>query len=316
MAVPATVAAADFDLQGHRGARGLAPENTLPDFARALSLGVNTLEFDTGVTKDGEVVIAHDRRLNPDITRGPDGAFLAALGPAIHDLTLAELKTYDIGGIRPGTAYAKLFPEQVAVPGTRFPTLAELADLVRRAGASHVRFNVETKLSPLAPEETPDPETFAAKLVAALRDAGIAGRAMIQSFDWRTLQVVQKIAPDIPTVYLTQERGQGANIKRGETTPWVAGFRIEDHGDSVPRMVKAAGGKFWSPLWRDVTDQSLAEAKALGLPVVVWTVNDPVEMRRLIERGVDGIISDRPDLLRAVVAEMGLKLPTPTPVTP
>src|SRR5215831_2778600 len=118
-----------FDLQGHRGARGLAPENTLEAFATALKIGVTTLELDLGVSKDGVVVVSHDRVLNPDHTRGPDGEFLSGPGPRIHDLTLAELQTYDVGRLKPGTAYAAAFPQQRAVDGARIPTLSEVFSL-------------------------------------------------------------------------------------------------------------------------------------------------------------------------------------------
>jgi glycerophosphoryl diester phosphodiesterase len=149
-----------------------------------------------------------------------------------------------------------------------------------------------------------------------LRREQFADRVMIQSFDWRTLLLVQKQAPTIPTVYLTQQRSADANIYRDKPSPWTAGFDPQDHGGSVPRTVKAAGGAIWSPDYRDVDARSIAEAHRLGLPVVVWTVNLPRDMARLIDMGVDGIISDRPDLLRAEAANKGIPLPPPAPVSP
>jgi len=144
----------------------------------------------------------------------------------------------------------------------------------------------------------------------------MARRATIQSFDWRTLQIVQKEAPEIATVYLTSVSGFMDNIQAKGESPWTAGHRARDHGGSVPRMVKAAGGAVWSPYQGDLTREAVKEAQALGLKVVVWTVNDSADMRRMIEWGVDGIISDRPDLLRRVAGKMGLPLPPATPVTP
>jgi glycerophosphoryl diester phosphodiesterase len=296
--------AARFDLQGHRGARALAPENTLPAFAKALEIGVTTLELDTGVTRDGVVVVMHDTRLNPDVARGPDGAWLAAAGPAIHDLTFDELARYDVGRIKPGTAYAKLFPEQVAADGIRAPRLADLFAMVRKSGDRSVRFNIETKLSPLAPADTLAPEPFARKVIEEIRRAGMARRATLQSFDWRTLRVAQQVAPEIPTVYLTAQQKFLDNICAGPDcadSPWTAGFQLRHHG-SVPRMVKAAGGAVWSPFHRDVDAAKVKEAHDLGLTVVVWTVNDMARANELIDMGVDGIISDRPDLVRAELA--------------
>src|SRR5262249_54054636 len=196
-------AAGAFDLQGHRGARGLAPENTLPAFATALSIGVTTLELDLAMTSDGILVVSHDSRLNPDHTRGPDGTFLAAEGPAIRSLTLAQLQRYDVGRLKPGTAYAAAFPEQRGMDGVRIPTLMEVFDLVRQAKADHVRFNIETKLTPTSGADTPDPETFAAAVARAVREAELAARVSIQSFDWRTLAILRRIAPEIERVCLS-----------------------------------------------------------------------------------------------------------------
>ena len=317
LVMAAAAPAPGFDLQGHRGARGLAPENTLPAFARALTIGVDTLEFDTGITRDGQVVIAHDRRLHPDIAQRPDGTYVDLPGPALRALTLDELRQYDVGTLRSASAYAKQFPDQKAVPGTRVPTLAELAALVRKAGNGSVRFNVETKLSPLAADETVDPEIFATTLVAALRDAGLASRATIQSFDWRTLKVVQRIAPEIPTSCLTLGRGQGDNLQLGRPgkSPWLAGLDADDF-ISVPRLVHGAGCKVWSPFFRDTTRESLAEARLLGLTVAVWTVNEPADMAAMLEQGVDSIITDYPDRLRTVMDQKNIDLPAPTPVAP
>ncbi len=314
----ATIDARAFDLQGHRGARGLAPENTLPGFAAALSLGVDTLELDTGVTRDGVVVISHDTTLNADITRGPDGQWLEGRGPAIRSLTYAEILRYDVGRIRPGTAYAKRFAEQKPVNGTRIPRLEDLFALVKRSGNTLVRFNIETKLSPNAPEETLAPEDFARALLAAVRSAGMTSRVTVQSFDWRTLRVVQKEAPEVATVYLSAQQKWLDNIAadRPEGSAWTAEVQARDHGGSVPRMVKAAGGAVWSPYFGDLTEARLREARELGLKVVVWTVNEEEAIGRMLDLGVDGIISDRPDRVREAMAARGMRLPAPTPVVP
>jgi glycerophosphoryl diester phosphodiesterase len=308
-----TTASQALDIQGHRGARGLVPENTVPAFARALAIGVTTLELDCGITRDGVVVVSHDPVLNPDITRTPDGRWLERPGPAIHALSWAELQRFDVGRIKPVSAYAQRFPAQAARDGTRIPRLEDVFALVRRSGNDAVRFNIETKISPLEPGQTTGPEDFARKLIAAIRAGGMASRATIQSFDWRTLAVVQKEAPEIATVYLTTITGFMDNIQAKGDSPWTAGIRYRDHG-SVPRMVKAAGGAVWSPYLGDLTREAVKEAQSLGLKVVVWTANSPAEMRRVIDWGVDGVISDRPDLLRQAAGTMGIALPRATPV--
>lgn len=307
-----------FDLQGHRGARGLMPENTLPGFAKALSIGVTTLELDVGVTRDGVVVVGHDMRLNPAIVREPDGKWLAGEGPRLRSLTFAELGVYDVGRLNPDHRYARRFAHQEPVDGARIPSLAEVIALTRKAGNDKVRFNVETKLSPTEPELTLEPEAFAGAVLDVLREEGVLRRASIQSFDWRALRHVQRIAPGIPTVYLSAQQRWLDNIQKGRPGPsaWTAGLDVDDYGGSVPRLVKTAGGGVWSPYYKEVDGALLREAHDLGLEVVVWTVNDPLKMGALIDLGVDGIITDYPDRLRRVLAQKGCDLPTPTPVGP
>jgi glycerophosphoryl diester phosphodiesterase len=302
----ASLCAGAFDLQGHRGARGLAPENTLPAFERALAIGVSTLELDVALTADGVLVVSHDPYLNPAITRDAAGQWLPeGRGPLIRSLTLAQLQAYDVGRIRPGSAYASSFATQQAVDGTRVPTLAQVFALARARGAQDVRFNIETKLFPHAPQDTASVEALTDALLQAVADAGVRDRVSIQSFDWRSLQRVQQREPAIPTVYLTV---QTKNSDNARDPAWTAGLRLADHG-SVPRLVKAAGGRTWSPNAGAVTQALVEEAHALGLQVVPWTVNDPADMDRLVGWGVDGLISDHPDRLREVLQRRGIALP-------
>ena len=305
-----------FDIEAHRGGRALLPENTLVAFANALSMGVTTLELDIGVTRDGVIVVSHERGLNPDLARGPDGNYVAPPGIPFVQLSLDEVKQYDVGRIRPGSGYAAQFPDQRAVPGTKIPTLQELFDLVRRSGDENVRFNIETKIDPDHPGQSADPARFVALLLDLVASAKFSDRVMVQSFDWRTLQLVQQRAPAIPTVYLTQQAGKSPTVSPDKATVWTAGFDPAEHGHSIPRTIKDAGGAIWSPHFGDVTPASIAESHALGLKVVVWTVNKPADMARLIGLGVDGIISDHPDLLRQAAADNGIALPKGWPVQP
>jgi glycerophosphoryl diester phosphodiesterase len=298
-----------FDLQGHRGARGLAPENTIASFSTALAIGVTTLELDVGMSKDGVVVVHHDEWLNPDITRGPDGAFLSQRGPAIFSLTLDELKRYDVGRLKPGTAYAAGLPEQRPHDGARIPTLAEVFALGRRA--DHIRFNIEAKLTPTSGPDVPEPELFAKALAAAVREASLAERVSIQSFDWRILRVLRRVAPEIIRVCLTSERPDYDTIQRGKpgASPWTAGLDVDEFGGSVPRLVAAADCRVWAPGFEDLTSESIAQANALGIRVIPWIVNEPDQMDRLVRMGVAGIITDYPDRLRRVVAANSMPLP-------
>jgi glycerophosphoryl diester phosphodiesterase len=274
MASPANA----VDVQGHRGARGLLPENTLPAFQRALELGADTLELDCGVTKDGVVVVHHDRRLNPDVARGADGKWVASPTPTLRSLTYAELQRYDVGRLRPGSEYARRFPHQQAVDGARIP---KLADLFALAKDKKIGFNIETKLLPSHSEETVGPGEFARLLIKEIQRAKV--KATIQSFDWRTLKIVEREAPEIPTVYLTESR------------------------DADPQKVHAAGGRIWSPSFADVNKSKLEKAKNLNLKVVVWTVNEPVDIARALDMGLDGIISDYPDRVLAELKRRGAR---------
>ena len=265
-----------IDLQGHRGARGLLPENTLPAFERAIALGVTTLELDVGVTRDDVVVIHHDRTLNPDLARGADGQWVRAPAPAIHSLSFAELQRYDVGRLRPGSEYAGRLPHQQAIDGARIPRLTDLFSM-----AKNVRFNIETKISPEAPHETLAPEPFARALIAEVRRAGVERRTTIQSFDFRTLKVIEREAPEIATAYLTSRR----------------------YPD--PAKVHEAGARIWSPDYTVLNEQVVSAARKLNLKIIPWTVNEPGDIARMLALGVDGIISDYPDRVLAELKRRG-----------
>jgi len=304
-----------FDLQGHRGARGLAPENTLAGFTRALAIGVTTLELDCGLTKDGVLVVSHDRLLSPDHTRGADGRFLEAAGRAIVDLTYDELRQYDVGRIKPGSEYAAAFPEQQSVDGERIPRLADVFALVEKSGNRSVRFNIETKIDPTRPEQTASPLAFARALSQAIRDAGLVSRVTVQSFDWRSLRLLGALDPEIALVALTDQQPDEDTIEIGKpgASPWLGELDVDDHGGSVPKLVQALGAKTWSPHALDLTPALVVEAHALGLAVVPWTVNEPKDMALVLTLGVDGLITDYPDRLRAVLESKGIAVPPPTP---
>lgn len=315
-AMVAGPAAQGFDLQGHRGARGLMPENSLPAFDKALALGVTTLELDTVMTADDVVVVHHDRRLVPERTRDASGGWIAeAAAPAIRDLTAARLATYDIGRAKPGSRYSKLWPAQAGFDGIAIPTLAAVLARAEAISGGMIRYNIEIKTAPDSPVDSADPEAFAKALIAVVRAAGVSERTAVQSFDWRTLQVVQRESPATDTAYLTAEQSWLDTLQRGQPapSPWLGGVPIDWAAMTLPQAIHRAGGAVWSPYYRDLTEADLREAQALGLRVVVWTVNDPADMASLIDRGVDGLITDYPDRAREVMAQKGLPLPPASP---
>lgn len=292
-----------FDVQGHRGARGLAPENTLPGFAKALEIGVTTLEMDLGVTRDGVLVVSHDSALNPDHTRTVDGEWIAGPGPDLFSLTLEELRRFDVGRLKPWTLYAARFPDQVGADHVPIPTLREVFELVRDSGNTEVAFNIETKIDPGHPLRTLGAEAFVDLFLAEVRAAGAGDRVMLQSFDWRTLRYCRRVAPEIATSCLTTRQRGDDNVQFGRPpSPWLGGLDQNAYGESVPALVKAADAAIWSPDASGLTRADIDEAHDLGLRVIPWTVNDAGRMRELIDEGVDGLISDRPDLLKSVAA--------------
>lgn len=300
--MPATT----FDLQGHRGARGLLPENTLPAYEAALRIGVSTLELDVGVSSDGVVVISHDRALNPEITRDAQGQWLAA-PVLVNALTFAQLQSFDVGRINPASAYASRFPTQTPCDGTPMPSLAQLFE---RMQPTQLHFNIETKISPEKPHETVSPDAFVDKLLAVVHAHSMQARVIIQSFDWRTLTLVQQRAPGLRTAYLTAQQPWTNTITpptagSSATVRWTGSVRAEDHPD-VPSMVKAAGGAIWSPYFGDISTTLVQRAQQLGLKVVPWTVNTEPELASVVAMGVDGLISDYPDMALREIEKLGL----------
>jgi glycerophosphoryl diester phosphodiesterase len=289
---------------GHRGAAGLVPENTLAAFEQAWEIGVDALEMDAQLSADGEVVIHHDFSLNPSMTRAADGQWLN-VEPAkvIKNLTLAELKTYDIGRLRLQTAYASRYPEQQPVDGQRIPTLREVIELQRSKHQERVQLWIEIKASPEQPAMSSPPEAVVDAVVSILRKENAAGRTRLLSFDWRALVHAQRVAPEIPTVYLTRLDSYLSNIQPGVPgpSPWTAGIDVDDFGGSIPRAIEAAGGRQWACHYPYLTAERVAEAHRLGLEVYAWTPDRPEDMQQLIRMQVDGIITNRPDLVQWVV---------------
>ena len=260
-----------IQVHGHRGARAMMPENTLPAFEYAIGVGVDVLELDLAVTNDNVLVVSHDPHLSEVFCSGP-----AAGSRVIRELTLAELAKWDCGA-----RANPLFPKQKAVPGTRVPTLDQVLALGTR-GKFH--FNIETKIFRKNPELTPDAETFSRLLVEAIRRHKLESRCIIQSFDDRTLIAAARLAPEIRRSALF------------ERSP----------GDLVS-ATRAAHSGILSPHYSITTKEIVEQAHAAGLQVVPWTANLPADWDRLIEARVDAIISDDPAALIAYLKSKGLR---------
>lgn len=310
-----------FDLQAHRGGIGLTVESTLAAFGKALELGVTTLELDVQITKDGREVVTHDRRTNPAkcVDTAPatpgDPAFPYA-GKYVKDLTFDQVRTLDCGSRR-----WDRYPGQELSPGAKMPTLAEVFALARDHRAVNVKFNIETKVEAAAPHETAPREQFVEVTAREIRKSGFYRNVTIQSFDWGTLMLWRQVEPRLPLVALTQPEF----LRPG--SPWTGGLELADFGGSAVKAVKSFGASALSPVHGNpqggavgdpdyvpfTTKALVDEAHAHGLKVVPWTVNDVPTMHKLIDDGVEGIITDYPDRLRAVMAERGFKLPKKYP---
>lgn len=280
---------------GHRGARGLWPENTLEGFAGAFALGVDSVELDVALTADGVAVVVHDPALNGDIARGADGRWLGAAGPLVRDLPRTALHRYDVGRLRPGSAYAARFAGQAPRDGARIPALADVLALAR---PHRVVVDIEIKTMADQPDLTAAPERLADAVLDTVAVAGMAGRVVVRAFDWRALAHLRRRAPSIPRAYLTSP------ATAAQPALWW-GDTAARHGGSLPALVAAtaqAAGTIWAPAHGDLTATQVAAARAAGLAVMPWTVNDAADMARLIGWGVAGICTDYPDRLHAVLA--------------
>jgi glycerophosphoryl diester phosphodiesterase len=257
-------------VHGHRGARAMRPENTIPAFEYAIGVGVDVLELDMAVTKDDVVVVSHDPLLNPEICKGPSASI------PIRTLTLKELRQWDCGALR-----NPHFPKQTPVPGTRMPTLDEVFDLSTRG---KFEFNIETKIFEDHPEYTPSPEKFARLVLDCVRRHGLASRVILQSFDFRTLRAMKALTPEIRLSAL-----------------------YEKGNDSFLEIAGRAGAQIVSPEKDLVTRKKVDDAHIAGINIVPWTANTRVEWDALIAANVDAIISDDPAALIAYLKEKNLR---------
>ena len=338
-AAPETGSAGYVQVYAHRGARSFAPENTLPAYRSTLRIGADWVDMDIVLTKDGEVLISHDLVVNADLARDGTGHFIAknreslkALTPgqraeydqkyAAKNLTLKDLQGFDVGRLNPESAYARFFPDQFQVDGTRMPTLREVVRYVSKATRDRMGFQIEMKTDPSHPEYSPDPKAFAQALYRVLKEEGIIGRAEIQAFDWRCLFELRQLDQNIKTAYLTSRENEkgGEDSFYGEDPKiaglWTGGKLVKDYAGSIPMMVKALGGFAWEPEDAELTQEALAEAHRLGLQVVVWswpeklgTTFDAGLVAKLLSWGVDGIITDDPGRLTSMLAARGLRVP-------
>ena len=269
-----------FDKEGHRGCRGLMPENTIPAMLKAIDLGVTTLEMDVVITKDNKVILSHEPWMEKEITTKPDGTYIETQAMAmqfnIYTMDYEEVKTYDVG-MKPHPR----FPNQQKMKVVK-PLLRDLIDSVENYINSHhlakVYYNIETKSLPAGDNKYhPLPADFVELLMAVIKEKKIEDHVIIQSFDFRSLQYLHEKYPAIKTSMLIEDSEE----KDFEGQLQSLGFTPD----------------YYSPNQTIVDEKLVKQCHEKGIKIIPWTVNDPKEIKKLKKMGVDGLISDFPNLL-------------------
>lgn len=312
-----------FDLEAHRGGRDVRPENTLYSYAYAIELGATSIECDMQLTKDGHIVMSHNPILNSDITRDENGNYIENNKYDIRLMTVDELKKFDVGVMDPNCGeYYDLHGKTQFTYDAKIPTLEELMQLIQSYGDKNIVLNIETKSYPdpasAGYKNNADPKKFVEVFNNIVKKYDMEDRVVLQSFDWQTLIEMKKLNPNISTSALWQEQPSwgrdSESLRRYEKkkSPWLGGLDIKDYQGNPVKAAHAIGADIISPYYTEISKQDVDEAHSLGMKVVPWTVNNEKDMNMLLDMGVDGIISDKPWLLKQVLEKRNIRLHTPT----
>lgn len=312
-----------FDLEAHRGGRDVRPENTLYSYAYAIELGATSIECDMQLTKDGQIVMSHNPILNSDITRDENGNYIENNKYDIRLMTVDELKKFDVGVMDPNCGeYYDLHGKTQFTYDAKIPTLEELMQLIQSYGDKNIVLNIETKSYPdpasAGYKNNADPKKFVEVFNNIVKKYDMEDRVVLQSFDWQTLIEMKKLNPNISTSALWQEQPSwgrdSESLRRYEKkkSPWLGGLDIKDYQGNPVKAAHAIGADIISPYYTEISKKDVDEAHSLGMKVIPWTVNNEKDMNMLLDMGVDGIISDKPWLLKQVLEKRNIKLHTPT----
>ena len=282
-------------IYGHRGARGDLPENTLESFKYLFDNDINAYETDILITKDLTPVITHDFRLDPSFTKDEDGNWIKDENIKIFDLTYEEISKFDVGSLNKLTRYGRRFVNQRSLENQKIPKLSELLELSSKNVLQNLLINLEIKSTPDEKNLTPDPKDLVQIVLNEINNSNLKDKIIISSFDWRILREVKKQSPEIPRAYLTFQQEKGMKIKKTiySKSPWIDHIPLTIVYD-LPKIIKELGGSAWHPYYKDINKKAVKDAHDNNLPVNVWTVNDEDDMLKMIEYGVDGIMTDYP----------------------
>ena len=290
-------------IYGHRGARGNLPENTLRSFKYLFDKNISAYETDILISKDLVPIIFHNFRLNPNITKTKDGEWIID-DIKIFDLTFEELTKFDIGAVNKRSKYGKRFLEQKNLSNQKIPKLSELLELTSKNLSDNLVINLEIKSTPIEKNLTPNPNEMVKLIMDEASKFELFDKIIFSSFDWRILNEIKVSYPKISRAYLTSE-------KRGkiyDKSPWLNFMPLYDSDvNELPRLIKTLGGKAWHPKHIDINKDVVKISHEVGLPVNVWTVNEEFEMLKMIEYGVDGIITDYPLRLKELCERKNIK---------
>jgi glycerophosphoryl diester phosphodiesterase len=282
-------------IYGHRGARGDLPENTLESFKYLFDNAINAYETDILISKDLVPVITHDFRLDPSLTKDKEGNWIKDENIKIFDLTYDEISNFDVGSLNKLTRYGRRFVNQRSLENQKIPKLSELLELSSKNVLQNLLINLEIKSTPDEKNLTPDPKDLVQIVLNEINNSNLKEKIIISSFDWRILREVKKQSPEIPRAYLTFQQEKGMKIKKTiySKSPWIDHIPLTIVYD-LPKIIKELGGSAWHPYYKDINKKAVKDAHDNNLPVNVWTVNDEDDMLKMIEYGVDGIMTDYP----------------------
>ncbi len=308
-----------FDYQPHRGGRDARPENTLYSYTYAIEHGATSIECDMQLTKDNQIVMSHNPVLNHDITRDENGKYVPANTYDIRTMTVSQIKKFDVGKMDPKTDYYKYHGSSQVTHDAKIPTLEELMQLIQKSGDKDVYLNIETKSYPDpflgdVYKNNADPQKFVEVFNNIVKKYNMENRVVLQSFDWTTLRLMKKLNPNISLSALWCEQpswGRDSECLRAfekEKSPWLGGLDIKDFKGDAIAAAHSIGADIVSPYYPELSQQMVDEAHSFGMKVVPWTVNSPKDMAMLYDMGVDGMISDKPWILRSFLEKRGAKL--------